>query len=325
MTAKKVTIGVLGCANIADRSVIPAIKSLSEKFELVAVASRSFEKAALFAKRYNCEAIGSYSDIIERSDIGALYIPLPTGLHKEWIDKALRSGKHVYAEKSIALTYNDAQKMVGRARQSQVALMEGYMFQYHTQHAYVKGLIDQGIIGEIRHFSGSFGFPPLPTGNFRYDAFLGGGVLFDAAGYPLKAAGLFLGDQLTVSGASLFWDPLARVSLYGSAYLTGLNGVGAFISFGFDNYYQCCYQIWGSKGKITVERAYTIKPDEVPTITLETNGTKENINLFPDNHFIGAMHEFHRIIFSDEKEKHYRAILQQSNALEKIQQIAKPV
>ena len=108
----KIKIGVLGCASIAKRSVIPAIKNLSCKFELVAVASRSIDKAEVFASDFNCEAIEGYNNIINLNKIDALYIPLPTGLHKEWVNKALLAGKHVYTEKSIALNLADAEEMV---------------------------------------------------------------------------------------------------------------------------------------------------------------------------------------------------------------------
>ncbi|CAF3851232.1 unnamed protein product [Rotaria sp. Silwood1] len=103
-------IGVLGCANIAMRSVIPAIKSITD-FKLIAVASRAKEKAAEYAEKFQCEAIEGYDNLIERKDIDALYIPLPTGLHLEYVIKALESGKHVIAEKSLGMNYTEVETM----------------------------------------------------------------------------------------------------------------------------------------------------------------------------------------------------------------------
>jgi hypothetical protein len=85
---KRIRIGVLGCANIAKRSVIPALLEIPD-FELVAVASRTISKASEFATIFGCEAIEGYDNLIDREDIDALYIPLPTGLHEEFIVKAL--------------------------------------------------------------------------------------------------------------------------------------------------------------------------------------------------------------------------------------------
>ena len=320
---KKIRIGVLGCANIAHRSMIPAILSLPDYYELAAVASRTQDKAEQFADVFNCEAIAPYDSLIQRPDIDALYIPLPTGLHKEWINKALCAGKHVYAEKSIAFSLFDAQEMVENARQHQVALMEGFMFQYHSQNVLVKKMLADGAIGETRYFTGSFGFPPFPdANNFRYDKEVGGGAVYDACGYPVRAAFFLLGDALTVQGASVHYDRTHYCSLYGSAFLHGENGVGASISFGFDNYYQCNYQIWGTAGKLTANKAFTPKVDQPTTLTWEHDYQIETINCNPDNHFAKAMIEFHNIIAdSARRERHYKDILQQSEALDTISKL----
>lgn len=315
---KVIRIGVLGAAAIAERSVIPAIKELDEHFELVAIASRSMDKAQTLAEKYNCEAIEGYQNLVQREDIDALYLPLPSGLLHEWIPKALHAGKHIYAEKSIALNLQTCSSMVQMAKEKHCALMEGFMFQYHSQHRLVQQLINDGSIGEIRNFSASFGFPPLSEDNFRYDSNLGGGALFDAGAYPVRAAFMLLGKDLKVSGSSLKRNPNGATE-YGSAYLSSPNGVGASIAFGFDNYYQCNYSFWGSKGKLTAERAFTPGPQMKPLIKVETQEGIKEIVAEADNHFIKAFMEFHEIcMLSDKRERHYEEILQQGQALSEI-------
>lgn len=320
---KRINIGVMGCAAIAERSFIPAILSLSEDYRLVAVASRTSDKAADFAQKFHCEGITGYQNLIDRTDIDAIYLPLPTGLHAQWVMKALAAGKHVYAEKSIALNHQDASAMVQMAKAHEVALMEGYMFQYHKQQQHVRELLSAGAIGELRHFSATFGFPPLPPGDFRYDEQIGGGVLADAAGYPVRAAFFWLGDDITVQGASLFRDPASEVPLYGSAYLAGPNGVGASLAFGFDNYYQCRVTFWGSAGKLTMQKAFTPKKGETPGLMLDKASGTDIIHSEADDHFIGALSEFKTLIGGKERERHYKEILQQSEALEKIRNLAR--
>ena len=107
----------MGCANIAQRLMIPAIKQMPSQWELVAVASRTYKKAEDYSNQFGCEAVIGYDKLLQRDDIDAIYIPLPTGLHKEWISKSLLAGKHVYAEKSIAMTSADAQNMVQIAKE----------------------------------------------------------------------------------------------------------------------------------------------------------------------------------------------------------------
>ena len=312
----------MGCAAIARKSLIPAIQALPDEFELVAVASRQLEKAQEFADLFGCNAIEGYQELLD-TDIDAVYIPLPTGLHQEWINKALLAGKHVYAEKSIANSFEGANTMVANAKAANVALMEGYMFQYHTQHETVKKLLADGAIGELRSYRASFGFPPLSADNFRYDEVIGGGALFDAAGYPLRALHFLLGPDFNVSGASLFYDPSTGTNIYGSAYLKNSDGIGAHIDFGFDHFYQCNYELWGSKGKITAHRAYTPTPEFTPSLLLEQQGKSETIIAPACNHFIGAMKEFSEIIRGNsDKQMHYDAILLQSKSLDLIKTLS---
>jgi predicted dehydrogenase len=321
-----IRIGVIGCANIAHRSMIPAILELKDKFKLVAVASRDQNKADSFAAEFSCEGIGSYEQLLMREDIDAVYIPLPTGLHKEWITKALNSGKHVYAEKSIAMNFQDAEEMVEVAVKRNLALMEGYMFQYHTQHQKVFELINNGTIGDIRSFKAAFGFPPFPNKNdFRYDNQVGGGALRDAAGYVVRAASFITKRNYTVEGASIYYEPTTKTSLYGNAFLASSDGVGAFLAFGFDNFYQCNYEIWGSKGKLTVKRAFTPKPNEVTALLVETANQIEEISCEPCNHFVKALEEFHSLCQGNQanKAKHYNEILLQSKTIDKIEEISK--
>lgn len=314
-----IRIGVLGCANIAHRSVIPAIKNLSTRFKLVAVASRYIDKAEFFAKEFNCDSIVGYDNMINSNQIDALYIPLPTGLHKEWINKALLADKHVYAEKSIASNLTDAMEMVGNARRKTLALMEGFAFQYHSQHRVVFNLIKNWEIGGLRYFTSSFGFPPLTKDNFRYDEVLGGGALMDAAGYPVRATHFILGSDFEVKGSTMYIDPNLKTNIYGSAFLSNSKGLGASISFGFDNYYQCRYELWGEKGKIIVDRAFTPGNDYSPKIIIEKPEETKVIQAEPDNQFIKAFEEFYNVIKHPlKREKHFWNIILQSKTLEKI-------
>lgn len=313
---KKLRVGVLGCANIAKRSVIPAIIAIPE-FDLVAIASRTKEKAIEFASHFSCEAIVGYQELLNRSDIDAIYMPLPTGLHEEWVMKALEAKKHVLIEKSLAMNYDSAKKMVAKARLEDLLIMENFMFLYHGQHKFVKSLINNGEIGDIRCFRSSFGFPPLQTDNFRYNKELGGGALLDAAAYTIRASQLFLGEELTVKAANLNFNN-SEVDLYGGAYLKSKTGLFSEVAFGFDNFYQCNYEIWGSKGKIIAQRAFTPGENFKPIITLEVQGEVFNYEVDAENHFVNILNEFKRCVLENERTDKYNEILNQSRLLEEI-------
>ena len=312
----KLRLGVLGCANIAKRSVIPAIQSIDE-FELVAVASRAEEKANEYAQLFNCEAVVGYQNLLDRNDIDVIYMPLPTGLHEEWVIKALQAGKHIHIEKSLAMDYESAIRMVDMARDKDLLIMENFMFLYHGQHKFVQEQIAKGEIGEIRCFRSSFGFPPLDEGNFRYNAELGGGALLDAAAYTVRASQLMLGNDLWVEAATLNNNE-NDVDIYGGAYLKSENGLFAEVAFGFDNFYQCNYEVWGSKGKITAQRAFTPGADFKPIITVEKQGESIDHEIEAENHFINILNEFRRCVNENDFEQKYEEILNQARLLHGI-------
>lgn len=313
---KKLNIGVLGCANIAKRSVIPAIKSIND-FNLIAISSRTLDKAKELANLFDCEAIEGYQNLLDRKDIDAIYMPLPTGLHEEWVLKALEAGKHILIEKSLAIDYESAILLVQKAKEKNLLIMENFMFLYHGQHNFVKQLIADGRIGELRCFRSSFGFPPLPNDNFRYNKALGGGALLDAAAYTVRVSQFFLGDDLTVAASNLIYEN-KEVDLYGGAYLKSKTGTFSEIAFGFDNFYQCNYEIWGSKGKITAQRAFTPSAEMKPIITLEVQGETLNFETNSENHFINILNEFKRCIFEHETEIKYKEIVNQSRLLQEL-------
>lgn len=313
----RLKIGVLGCAAIADRFMIPAIQE-SDDYELAAVASRSVERARVFGEKYSCRGISPYDRLLEYDDIDAVYIPLPNALHYEWAMKALESGKHCLVEKPIAPDRQTADKMVRTARSNKLVLFENFMFLYHSQHRFVLERIRGGDIGEIRCFRSSFGFPPLPEDNIRYSRLLGGGSLMDAGVYPLVAAQMILGNDLRVTSAVLAEDDQRGVDISGGAFLVGSGNIFAQIAFGFDNYYQCNYEVWGSRGKITTHRAFTAGPGISPRVLIEKPDESRTHDLPPDNHFLNILDAFCRTIRNGDAEPEFKRILTQAGLLEEV-------
>ena len=211
--------GILGCASIAEKAIIPAIKSI-EVNSLVAVASRNLKKAEKIAQFFDCMPIEGYENLLSLSEIDAVYIPLPTGIHFEWVMKALEAGKHVLVEKSAAENFDQAQKMVALAKTKNLALVENFQFQYHNQHQHVFNLLKDDAIGEVRCFRSSFGFPPFDLSqNIRYNSDLGGGALLDAGAYTLKATSFILGKDFEIKSSFLVYHEDFNVDWFGGAFL----------------------------------------------------------------------------------------------------------
>ena len=311
-------IGVMGCANIARRAMIPAILECKNT-SLVAVASRTPEKAREFGREFHCDAIVGYERLLERDDIDAVYMPLPTGIHAEWVSKTLEAGKHLLVEKSFAQDYASAESMILLAREKNLLVLENYLFLHHSQHQWVLDFLKQGHLGEIHLFRCTFGFPPLPKDNFRYDPGLGGGALLDAGGYVLKAAQAFLGPNLALVGAALHYDNAQGIDIYGEAMLRSTEGQVAQLAFGFDYFYQCNYELLGTKGKLTVERAFTPPPGFRPTVRFEKQDARQEFLLPADNHYRNMFDFFDTTVQHPERYKiHGDELLQQARLIEAV-------
>jgi NDP-hexose-3-ketoreductase len=273
---------VLGCASIARRRVLPALVAEPDA-QLVAVASRSRAKCAAFAAEFGCAAAGDYDELLARTDLDAVYIPVPTGLHEHWAARALRSGRHVLCEKPVATSAAGAAALFDLAAARGLVLMENLMFLRHGQHEAVERLVAAGAIGEVRGFSAAFGIPPLPDDDVRYDPALGGGALFDVGVYPLRAAQLFLGAELEVAGAVLSVNAPKTVDTAGHVLAYQHGGVGAHLAFGFVHGYHSRYELWGSEGRLVLDRAFTPPADLAPVVRVERPGRIETHELAPDD------------------------------------------
>ena len=322
MSTKKIGIGIMGCASIAERLVIPAILEQNERFELRAIASRSPEKAAHLAGKFNTSGLAGYEKLLADDSIELIYMPLPTGIHEEWMMRCLDAGKHILAEKSLANDFPSAERIMAKAAEKNLLVMEDFMYRYHKQHQYTFSLIKEKALGDLRLFRSSFGFPPLDEGNFRYKADLGGGALLDAGAYTANASQWFLGNELSVCHSTLYIDKRRNIDIFGNATLINPEGIIAQISFGFDNFYQCNYEIWGSKGFLKAEKAFTPKASEKPLIVF--NNPQETIKFEsePDNHFYNILSEVHRSIIENEQVTQRNIILAQAKLLNQIREKA---
>ncbi|MEV1087177.1 Gfo/Idh/MocA family protein [Streptomyces microflavus] len=290
-----IRLGLLGCADIALRRMLPAVAA-AEGITLTAVASRDAATARRTAEAFGAQPVRGYAALLDRADIDAVYVPLPPALHARWVDRALRAGKHVLAEKPLTTEYGAAARLVALAGAEHLVLRENYMFPHHGQHRRVRALLDQGAIGELRSLSATFAVPPRPADDIRHREDLGGGALHDAAGYPVRLAQLLLGSALEVVGAGLRYGPGSAVDTGGSALLRRPDGVGAHLTFGMEDFYLSRYDLHGSTGRLTLRHAFTPPAGHTPVIRIEGHGGTRWLHLEPEDQVAAAVAAFVRAI-----------------------------
>lgn len=315
-------VGVMGCSSFAQRAMIPALQECGT-MELVCVASRTLEKASEVASAFGCEAVAGYDALLKRKDIDAVYMPLPTGLHGEWCTKALEAGKHLLVEKSFAGNYESAQRMLKLAKKKNCLVFENFQFQTHGQWKKIKSYMTSEELGKIHLVRSTFGFPPLPKDNFRWNKELGGGALLDAGAYMAKVVQLLLGIGVEVVGASLQMDEETGVEKYGEAMFRNDSGQVAQVAFGFDYFYQCRVELLGTKGKLSTNRVFTAPPGFEPAFLIEKQNESEEITLPADNHYLNMWNWFSDVVATGDYLLHWDSLLDQARLIQSIRNNSK--
>jgi len=327
----KVKVGILGCANIAKRYSIRAFQSI-DNAEVVSIASRDYKKAEEWAKSFNIKAEESYDSLIANKDIDAVYIPLPIGLHKEWIIKAAKNGKHVLSEKSLAESLESVKEIIKICKDNSAVLYENFTCDFHPQHHKVVSLIEEGSIGKPYIFQSRYGFPIIAEDNFRYKKELGGSALNESGAYQIYTVRKLFGKEPVSVSAALFIDKDKKVDMRGECLLEFDGELSALISFNLNAVYQNNYSVWGKEGLIKVGRAYAIPPDMKPIIEITKNENRQEkvipVDVPAANHFENIFRDFCDAVLNKEKNKEkieniYSSILNQAKVLEAIRISAK--
>jgi len=134
--------GVLGTAWIAQKTV--SAMHAATKAEPAAIASRDLARAEAFGAKNQLEqSFGAYDALLADPSLHAIYIPLPTSLHREWANRAAEAGKHVLCEKPLAPSVADASAMIDACAANNVQLMDGVTFVHHARLQAIKAHLSE--------------------------------------------------------------------------------------------------------------------------------------------------------------------------------------
>jgi predicted dehydrogenase len=163
--------GILSTAGIAKKNW-RAIRDTGNSV-ITAVASRDVERSRQFITDCQAQepfekppkALGSYDELLASPDVDAVYIPLPTGLRKEWVLRAAAAGKHVICEKPCGRDAAEVRELLEACRKNNVQFMDGVMFMHNPRLQKIREVLDDGgSVGQIKRIMSIFSF--LGAGDF---------------------------------------------------------------------------------------------------------------------------------------------------------------
>ena len=260
--------GFLSAADIAKKNWQAV--AMSGNGRLTAVASRDKQKAERFIQECSAscyvaetpEAIEGYDQLLASDNVDAVYIPLPTGLRKEWVIKAAQAGKHVMCEKPCAITADDLQEMIAACNDNNVQFMDGVMFMHNKRMDQIRACLDGGDIGDIRRIATQFSFcapEDFLGGNIRVNSDLEPqGCMGDLGWYQIRLTLWVMkyqmpthvtGRVLAEHGSADSANPVPT-EFSGELFFDG--GVSASMYNAFINQHQQWANISGTRGNLHV-------------------------------------------------------------------------
>jgi predicted dehydrogenase len=184
--------GVIGPGNIAN-GFAHAMQMVDDG-EIVAVGSRSIDRAHAFADRFGiARRYGDYTSLLADPAVEVVDVATPHARHEADTLACLEAGKHVLCEKPFALNADQGRRMAGEARARGLFLMEAIWSRFLPAYRSLVEVIGSGRIGEPLLVEADFGFRVEDTAHRLLDLETGGGGLLDLGIYPVQLCSLVLG------------------------------------------------------------------------------------------------------------------------------------
>jgi predicted dehydrogenase len=173
-----ISIAILG-AGFMGRAHGANYQALGERVRVKTVASRGADRAAALAEMVGGAPTTDLHAAVSDPEVDAVDICLPTPLHREWAERALAAGKHVFLEKPLALTAEDADAIVSAGAEAGRVLMVGLVLRFWPEYVELERRISAGELGRPRAVSTYRLSPPIDWNDWMADAAQSGGVAVD--------------------------------------------------------------------------------------------------------------------------------------------------
>ena len=221
---RKIRFGVIGTNNISDWVIAGGRQD--ERFELVAVCSRTQERADEFAAKHNIpHTFTSLEEMAKSPLIDAVYIATPNYVHAEQSILCMNHGKHVLCEKPFASNAREVKQMIEAAQRNQVTLMEAMISTLNPNFLIAQDKLKD--LGTIRRYFASY-----CQYSSRYDKFKEGIILNAFKPELSNGAVMDIGIYTIYPMVALFGKP-QKIEAQGIVLHTGADGQGA-VNFQYD-------------------------------------------------------------------------------------------
>jgi 1,5-anhydro-D-fructose reductase (1,5-anhydro-D-mannitol-forming) len=273
---------LVGASDIAATKVLPAIRAAGDT--AVVVRSGSAEHAGSWAAEHGVpDAVTDLGAALERDDVDAVYVSSVNAQHRAHVEAAAATGKHVLAEKPLALTLEDARAMVAACESAGVVMATNHHLPASPTHRALKRAVRDGAVGDVRavrvHHAVQL---PDRLAGWRIDDPVGGGVVLDVTVHDAAATAAILGTNalsVLATGFNQDNDPSGPFD----AVMTSIDWEGGVLVQTHDAYNNphlpTSLHVLGTAGALVAEDCNT--GDPVGSVTLWRDHKAEPIDVGP--------------------------------------------
>lgn len=260
---RKLRVGIIGCGGIGK--VHASAYRILETGTIVAVCDNKEVRVAKMAERYDAKPYLDYKEMLNE-DLDMVHICTPHFLHAEMAIAAMEKGINVLTEKPMAISLEDADRMIESAEKNNVTLGVIFQNRYNRSSQEVKKAVESGMLGELKGARMSVcWYRPMSyytgsdwKGNWHEE---GGGVLIDQAIHTIDLMQWLVGDIDWLQGTMATRAHDLEVEDVSEAYIMFKNGV---------------------HGSLYATNLYTVDAD----IELELHGEKGTARIVKDDAYI---------------------------------------
>ncbi len=267
MDKTEIKWGFIGCGRVVMKKSGRAFNDVADS-KIQAIMRRDIKKAEESARAFDAPYFFDKIDDILNSDIDAVYIATPPGLHYEQAITACKAGKPVYLEKPFARNYIEAKKIVGAFKEANIPLFIGHYRRALPLFNRIKEIIESSEIGEITsvqsYLNRVFSEDEARNTWLYNPALSGGGKFYDIAPHSIDIICYLFGNIVDIHGYAANHNtpcPLEDTVVFSYKTKTGVTGTALFNCIA-DNKSDRMF-VYGTKGSIS----FSIHGDDKITIS----------------------------------------------------------
>lgn len=205
----KLGVALVGLGYYSTDLLAPALEK-TENCYLAGIVTGTPSKAAVWKTKYqipdeNIYNYKTFDSIADNPDIDVIYIVLPPSMHKEYVIRAAKAGKHVWCEKPMAVTADECQAMIDACQAAGVSLSIGYRCQHEPNTQEYMRIVNEGLLGDVKSLDCAAGYRENRTDHWKQKKEMGGGVIYDMGVYSIQGARLGTGMEPIAVNSAKIW------------------------------------------------------------------------------------------------------------------------